>query len=75
MIYLKSLLAGLVALFLFAFVVFVVIFVVLTLISYRANDSSTVGWDPISLTRPFWWIVAAASFSTGFFWEFRRLTR
>ena len=75
MIYLKSLLAGFMALFLFVFLVFLVVFVVLALISYRTHDNSAIGWDPISLTRPFWWIVAAAIFSTGFLWELRRLTR
>ncbi len=63
------------ALFLFVFLAFSVAHVVLAVVSYRANDSTAIGWDPISLTRPLWWVVAAVIFSSGFFWEFRRLTR
>jgi hypothetical protein len=79
MIYLKSALAGLLAVE--AATILLPILVVSGIILYTAVHSSqegSVGWDPISLwvQRPPLSIVAVAvvCFASGFFWEFRRLT-
>ena len=70
MIYLKSALAGLMAL------VAAAILAVITMSIYvgvvvSSKMNGTVGWDPISLMS--WWIVvfAAAIFLLGFLWKLR----
>jgi uncharacterized membrane protein len=76
MIYVKCTLAGLLAVL--AAVVLLVIFVVVGLSiasrSLQSSQSGAVGWDPISLARPFTWLAAVVGiFLVGFFWEFLRL--
>lgn len=78
MIYLKSALAGLLAVV--AATIVLPILVVMGIVLYSAIHSSqegSVGWDPISLVhRPSLPIVAlmVVCFVPGFFWEFRKLT-
>jgi hypothetical protein len=77
MVYLKSLLAGFAALFVFIFLVMLCILIILAVLSHRSHGDGAIGWDPIFLMHPgLWWLVlAVAVFGAGFFWEFRRPTR
>jgi len=71
-IYLKSVLAGLLAV-LAAAILLVIVVVVLSAAS-PSSQTGSVGWDPISLGRPLKWLVATLGiFLIGFFWEFFRL--
>jgi hypothetical protein len=86
MIYLKSVVAGIVAVFAAIVALIVVIFLTLlgaTLymsIKYPA-DNQVVGWDPISLVKHAPWLglllglLPLGIFLAGFFWEFRRASR
>ena len=74
MIYVKSVVAGLIAVIL-AIVLLPVIMGVYFSIVYRRSGNVTVGWDPISLLKPSFWCLFAAIFGTGFLWEFRRATK
>jgi uncharacterized BrkB/YihY/UPF0761 family membrane protein len=74
MIFVKSTLAGFLAL-IAAFVVLLIL-VVLGLFIYSMfhQTEGSVGWDPISLKSPITLVLAVLIFCAGFFWEFRRLT-
>lgn len=76
MIYLKSAIAGIVAVALAIAFMFMVI-VMYGLIVLRPTGNEAVGWDPISLVRWRVWGVGALVliFLTGFVWEFRRCVR
>lgn len=74
MIYLKSLVAGLVAVFSVA-VLFFVCVVTTLLISARKEGEDAIGWDPIALVRPVPVIIVLAIFVAAFLWEFRRASR
>ena len=75
MVYLKSLVAGTVAVaiaaaispILMGFYFFVV---------YRPGADEAIGWDPTSFVKqPLIWAIAALIFLVAFVWEFRRLHR
>jgi hypothetical protein len=70
MIYVKSVLAGILAM-LGASILIALVMGAYVSIAYNLGGGS-IGWDPISLTSPFTWLVNLAIFSGGFFWEFRR---
>jgi hypothetical protein len=73
-IYLKSTLAGLLAV-LAAAILIVIVGVVYLSIASRSSEAGSVGWDPISLARPFTWLaVVLGIFLVGFFWEFMRVS-
>ena len=77
MVFLKSLLAGVVAVVLIAIAL---PFVMAVLLWIRrppdtGADFGTVGWDPISLTKPTTLFVVMGIFLVGFIWEFLRATR
>jgi hypothetical protein len=73
-IYLESSLAGLLAEVAAAILLVIVIAVGLWVAS-RSSQTGTVGWDPISLAKPWAWLTAVlAIFLVGFFWEFFRLS-
>ena len=79
MIYVKSVLAGLIALILvpiFLIGVLIVGMLIYTFVHSTQGEGS-VGWDPISLwhMNPIFWSIPALIFLTGFIWEYRRLTR
>ena len=83
MIYLKSALAGLLAIVAATVVLPILVIVgvvIYTAINYTAIHSShegSVGWDPISLVHQSPLPIVAlmiVCFGGGFFWEFRRLT-
>jgi hypothetical protein len=76
MIYVKCTLAGLLAVLATAILLVIVVVVGLSIASrsLQSSQSGTVGWDPISVARPFTWLwVAVGIFLVGFFWEFSRL--
>jgi uncharacterized BrkB/YihY/UPF0761 family membrane protein len=78
MIYVKSLLAGLIALIVFpvCLLLMVMVGMVIYLLVYPAPGQGSIGWDPISLIRmnPMLWSVPVFIFVTGFIWQYRRLT-
>jgi len=73
MIYVKCTLTALVAVLAAAILLVIVVVVGISILSRSSQDGS-VGCDPISLARPFTWLVVVAGiFLAGFFWEFYRL--
>jgi hypothetical protein len=75
MIYLKSIVAGLVAVFSVAVLVLVGIVTYLGVSASKEQDEGTIGWDPISVIRPGPVLIILAVFVAGFLWEFRRASR
>ena len=77
MIYVKSLLVGL--LVVFGSLLSLLVLVVVGVIAYNAVhpglEGTAIGWDPISLNRPVVWCIITLIFCAGFFWEYRRLAR
>jgi hypothetical protein len=79
MIYVKSILAGLLAL-IGAPVCLLVIVVVATMtfaLVHPTSGEGSVGWDLISLVRmnPMLWSIPLLIFFIGFIWEYRRLAK
>jgi hypothetical protein len=75
-IYLKCTLAGLLAVLAAVILTVIVVAVGLSIASHASQSSQTgaVGWDPISLGKPFTWLLAGLGiFLVGFFWEFFRV--
>jgi hypothetical protein len=76
MIYVKSVLAGLIALIvvpIFLIGLLIVGMLIYTFVHPTQGEGS-VGWDPISLKSPITVVVVAILiFCAGFFWEFHRL--
>jgi len=74
MVYVKSALAGFLALIV-AFVA-TICGVIVYGVTHKPTDGSSIGWDPISLFKHpiFPSAVVVLIFVAGFFWEFRRLT-
>ena len=76
MIYVKSIVAGLVAIVIAVMMWFIVIMALLIYWSRQMNDTNaTIGWDPVSFFRnsgilP--WLILLSAFAVGFYWEFRR---
>ena len=78
MIYLKSVMAGLLAV-VAASIALPIVGIILYDVLHPPAEGTSVGWDPISLwiQRPPLPMVAiiVLVFASGFFWEFRRLMR
>jgi uncharacterized BrkB/YihY/UPF0761 family membrane protein len=72
MIYLKSIVAGLIAVFSVTLVLFVGIVSYLWVAASKEQGAGAVGWDPISVIRPGPVLIILAVFVVGFLWEFRR---
>ena len=70
MIYVKSALAGILTVLGASFLIALVMGAYMS-ITYHLEGGS-IGWDPVSLTSPFTWLVILATFFGGFFWKFRR---
>jgi hypothetical protein len=70
MIYVKSVLVGILAIFGSSMLVALAMTAYMSIV-YNVGGGS-IGWDPVSLTSPFTWFVNLAIFLGGFFWEFRR---
>ena len=72
MVYLKSLLAGIVAVLIAATLSPIVMGIYFYLVYSRGADETT-GWDPTSFVKqPLIWTVTAVICVAGFAWEFRR---
>jgi uncharacterized BrkB/YihY/UPF0761 family membrane protein len=72
--FVKSVLAGIAAVFL-AFFLFVTGTVMYVMAVARNEPHEAIGWDPISLVRPTPLAVLFVIFLVGFAWEFRRASR
>lgn len=73
MIYFRCTVAGFLAVLAAAILTVIVVMVGL-LIASRSTETGAIGWDPISLARPFTWLVIVLGiFLSGFFWEFFRV--
>ncbi len=79
MVYVKSILVGVAAVVVAAIASLFATAIYLW-IAYRPPDTGSegsIGWDPISVTRPAPWLllIGILIFLAGFFWEFRRAIR
>ena len=76
MIYIKSVLVGVVTLFSAAIVYFVILIAVL-MRRYPPPPGAEVSLDLRSIINrePSFWLVAFLAFAIGFYWEFRRASR
>jgi hypothetical protein len=71
-VYLKSMIAGALAVFISAVVVNVVAVVAIIWMSGRTEDGS-YGWDPVAFARtPLAWTIFLLAFAAGFYWQFHR---
>jgi uncharacterized BrkB/YihY/UPF0761 family membrane protein len=79
MIYVKSIVAGLLALIVVpvCLLVIVVVGTVIDALVHPTPGEGSVGWDPISLIRmnPMLWSIPLLIFFIGFIWEHRRLAK
>ena len=75
MIYLKSIVVGLVAVFSIAALLFVGIVIYLWVSASKEQGAGAIAWDPISVIRPGTLLIILAVFVAGFLWEFRRASR
>jgi hypothetical protein len=75
MIYLKSIVAGFVAVFSVAVLVFVGTMIYLVVSTSKEQGEGSIGWDPISVMRPGPLLIILAVFVAGFLWELRRASR
>jgi hypothetical protein len=73
--YLKSVLAGLVAVFSVAVLLFIGMAIYFSILTSTEHGKGAIGWDPISVVRPGLVIIIVAVFVAGFLWEFRRVSR
>jgi uncharacterized BrkB/YihY/UPF0761 family membrane protein len=77
MIYVKSILVGLLALIAVpvCLLVIVVVGIVIYSVVHPTPGEGAIGWDLISLIRmnPMLWSVPVSIFLAGFIWEYRRL--
>lgn len=73
-IYLKSAVAGLIAVMIALAAAIAAAIVSVIVISRRTSEDTSIGWDPVSFARdPLPWIVLAVVFAVGFWWKYRRL--
>jgi hypothetical protein len=84
MIYVKSVLAGLLALIVVPICVLVILvvgMVVYYALVHPTPGEGSIGWDPISISisifrvNPMFWSVPVLIFLMGFIWEYRRLAK
>jgi len=75
MIYVKSIVAALVALFSVAALVSVGIVIYLSVAASKERRAGAIGWNPISVVRPGPVLIMLAVFVAGFLWEFGRAPR
>jgi hypothetical protein len=76
MIYVKSVLVGVLALF-SATILYLVILISTESRRYQPPPGAEVSFDLRSVINhePSFWLVALVAFGVGFYWEFRRATR
>jgi hypothetical protein len=71
-VYLKSMIAGALAVIISAVAVNVVAVVAIIWMSGRTEDGS-YGWDPVAFARtPLAWTIFLLAFAAGFYWQFHR---
>jgi uncharacterized membrane protein YjgN (DUF898 family) len=79
MVYLKSIVAGLLALIVVpvCLLVIMVVGMVIYAVVHPTAGEGSIGWDPISLARmsPMLWSIPVVVFFTGFMWEYRRIAK
>jgi uncharacterized BrkB/YihY/UPF0761 family membrane protein len=75
MIYLKSIMAGLVTVLSLTVLLSVGIVIRLWVSASKEQGARAIGWDPISVIRPGPVLIILAVFVAGFLWEFRRASR
>ena len=81
MLYVKSVLAGLIALIVVPIGVLVIAVVAIVIYSlvHPPSGEGSIGWDPISLwwglNHPVVWFIPVLIFLAGSLWEYRRLTK
>jgi hypothetical protein len=69
-VYLKSMIAGALAVFISAVNVMAVVAIIW--MSGRTEDGS-YGWDPVAFARtPLAWTIFLLAFAAGFYWQFHR---
>ncbi|HXM08622.1 MAG TPA: hypothetical protein VN946_01595 [Terriglobales bacterium] len=75
MIYLKSIVAGLAAVFSFAVLFLLGVVIYLVVSAPKERGEGAIGWDPIALIRPGPMLIILAVFVAGFLWEFRHASK
>jgi len=70
MIYVKSIVAGLVCVCVASFLMLEAISVYLSVVYHV--ETGPMGWNSRFLANPLNWVLTAAMFLVGFLWEFRR---
>lgn len=79
MIYLKSAIAGLVALVVIPMLLIGLLVggAFIYFATHPPKGEGSIGWDPISLyhAQPYVWCIPLLSFLAGFIWEYRRLLK
>jgi hypothetical protein len=72
-IYLKSVMAGIVAMFCSAIVVMLAAFMAVIWISRHTQADTLIGFDFVSFARtPLAWTILLLAFVAGFYWQYRR---
>jgi hypothetical protein len=72
MIYVKSVLAGVAALFIASVLYFYLYYAFVIRPTIPKEFHGMVGLDVRIFLGPFFWLIALLAFATGFYWEFRR---
>ncbi|HSK43655.1 MAG TPA: hypothetical protein VLA83_07190 [Candidatus Binatia bacterium] len=73
-IYLKSAVAGLIAVMVALVAAVGAAIVSVIVMSRRASEDTSIGWDPVAFARdPVPWVVMSLVFVVGFWWKYRRL--
>jgi len=78
MIYLKSVVAGILALVASAMVILTIMIIILVAVVWRYKPDGidipriSIDW-PSAAKTPFFWLILLLIFGAGFYWEFRRL--
>lgn len=77
MLYLKCVIAGIVALVIAAVVLPVMAILLYTLIVRPPAGTAVIGFDPVSIAKssPTVWLIALIVFAAGLYWEFHRLEK
>jgi cell division protein FtsL len=72
-VYIKSVIAGGVAVFLCAMIVVFTALVAILWMSRRAEGDTVIGWDFVFFAKtPLAWITFLLAFAVGFYWQYHR---
>ena len=77
MLYLKSVIAGIVALVIASVVLPTLVILFFSALTVRHRGGTAIGFDPVSIARssPTVWLIGLIVFAAGFYWEYRRLVK